>query len=225
MFERPFWRFFGALGDFFILTVFWLVSSLPLVTIGASTTALFYVCLKKRRNEESTLWKMYKRSFRENLKQGIFLWLLYVFIAVDVFIIGYSLCRQGAAAPADFAQGGRYYTALVVVGLLYFSVMLYSAALMAMFRQTTGQCVVAAIGLTFSQLPSTLLFLVIFAALWLATYYLFPALIFIDVPLAVYLISMRMNVIFDKQIERVEKRNQIQDDSGENAPEEKTEDE
>lgn len=206
MFERPFWRFFGALGDFCILTAFWLLTSLPFVTVGASTAALFYVFLKKRNGEEGALWQMYKKSFAENAKQGIFLWLLYVFVALDAFLIGYTLCARGAFAASDFARGGHFHVALAVACLLYLSVMLYTAALMATFRQTAGQLVAAAVGMTFGQLPSTLLYLVILGALGYATFYLFPALILIDVPLAVYLISMRMNVIFRKQIERVEKR-------------------
>lgn len=208
MFERPFWKFFNSLGDFFILAVFWLIGSLPLVTIGCSTTALFYVYLKKRRSEEGTLWVMYKKSYRENLRQGIFLWLLYVFIALDVVIILYMLAQSGLCVKADFQQGGRFYTAFVVVVLIYIGIMLYACALLALFRQTTGQLILSAISLTFTQLPSTLLFLLILAALWLATYYLFPALIFIDVPLAVYLIALRMNAIFNRQIQRTEKRNE-----------------
>lgn len=206
MFERPFWKFFSALGDFFILAVFWLIGSLPLVTIGCSTTALFYVYLKKRRSEEGTLWVMYKKSYRENLRQGIFLWLLYVFIALDVVIILYMLAQSGLCVKADFQQGGRFYTAFVVVVLIYIGIMLYACALLALFRQTTGQLILSAISLTFTQLPSTLLFLLILAALWLATFYLFPALIFIDVPLAVYLIALRMNAIFNRQIQHTEKR-------------------
>lgn len=206
MMERPFWRFFGALGDFFILTVYWLIGSLPIVTIGCSTTALFYVCLKKRRNEESTMWKMFKKSYKENLKQGIFLWLLYVFIVLDVRIIGYMLIQSGSCTLADFQSGGRYYVALVVAELIYLSVMLYSAALLALFKQTTGQLIVASIGLAFNQLPSTILFLIILAAIWFVMFYLFPALVFVAIPMAVYLISIRMNSIFDRQIRRAAER-------------------
>ena len=204
MMERPFWRFFGALGDFFILTVYWLLGSLPIVTIGCSTTAIFYVCLKKRRKEESTLWKMYKKSYKENLKQGIFLWLLYVFIVLDVCIIGMMLIRSGKCTLEDFQSGGRYSIALLVAELVYISLMLYSAALLALFRQTTAQILTAAVGLVFSQLPSTILFLLILAAIWFVTFYIFPPMVFIAIPLAVYLISIRMNAIFDRQIRKSE---------------------
>ena len=207
MFERSFWRFFSRIGDLFILTLFWTLTSLPLVTIGASTTALFYVCLKIHNHEEGTLWQMYKKSFCANIKQGTFIWLLYVFVALDAMIVGHTLCRAGVLAAADFSAGGRYYAALVLACSIFAGIVIYTAALLAMFRQSTAQCISAAIGLTFSQLPSTILYLFILLALFLITCCLFPALIFIDVPLAVYLISMRMNVIFQKQIARTEARN------------------
>lgn len=213
LFDRPMWRFLGSIADFAVLTVYWLIGCLPIVTIGTSTTAVFYVCFRLHNREEGKLWQMYKKSFKENLKQGIFIWLLYIFVALDVFIIGYTLCQMGVLSAADFArETGRYYTSLVIVILLYLSVMLYTAGLLAMFKQTTGQCIQAAVVMTFAKLPSTLLFLVILTALWLFTYYIFPAAVFIDVPLAIYWISARMNAIFNKQIERAE---QAQNESGE----------
>lgn len=87
------------------------------------------------------------------------------------------------------------------------------AALLAMFKQTTSQCLIATVGLAFGKLPSTRLFLVILWVLAMLTVNLFPFLILIDVPLAVYLITIRMSTIFQKQIDRVEKRGQENDDS------------
>ena len=34
------WRGFGRLADFFILSILWLVCSIPVVTIGAASIAL-----------------------------------------------------------------------------------------------------------------------------------------------------------------------------------------
>lgn len=200
------WRFFGRLADLFLLMVYWVATSWPIVTIGASTTALFYVCFRLRQRNEGKLWQMYIQSFRENLKQATFIWLLYLFVALDVFLVGFSLYRQGLFDLADFAVGsGKYYPALLTVCLVYGSILLYTAALLAMFRQTTGQCIGGAILMAFGRLPSTLLFLIIIWALSMATMYLFPPLILIDVPLAVWLISKRMYALFQKQIRQAEK--------------------
>jgi len=214
MFERPFWKFFGLLGDFFILTLYWVLTSLPIITIGASTAALFYVFLKMRAGEQGTLWGMYAKSFRENVKQAIFLWLLYLFLALDAVIIGWMLAKNGVIAPADFAMGGRHFLSLVIVCLAYACVMLYTAALLAMFKQTARQCILAAVGLAFGRIFSTLLFMGILAALGYITLYLFPPLMFIGAPLAIYLISLRMAVIFQKQIALVESRERAAQDQG-----------
>ena len=46
------WRFMGRVADLFFLTLLWAIGSLPLVTMGASTTALYYVALKMVKNQE-----------------------------------------------------------------------------------------------------------------------------------------------------------------------------
>ncbi len=201
----PVQRALGKVTDFFLLTVYWLLTSLPLVTVGASTAALYYVAMKTVRRQEGGLWRMYIRSFRKNLKQGIFLWLLYVFLAVDVWLIAVTAIRTGAAVPEDFRSGGRWFVPLVAGGAVYTVMMTYTFALLASFRQTIRQCLTAAFGLTFGALPSSLLFCAIPAALAALTWYLLPPLVFIDLPLAVYLISLRMVRIFDRQVERAEK--------------------
>ena len=44
--ENPVWVFMGKLVDMLILSGLWVICSLPVVTIGASTAALYYVTLK-----------------------------------------------------------------------------------------------------------------------------------------------------------------------------------
>ena len=95
--------------------VYWVATSWPIVTIGASTTALFYVCFRLRQRNEGKLWQMYIQSFRENLKQATFIWLLYLFVALDVFLVGFSLYRQGLFELADFAVDSGTLTAGVTV--------------------------------------------------------------------------------------------------------------
>ena len=207
IYNQPLSRFFGRIAYLFILSLFWLATSWPIFTIGASTTALFYVCFRMWRREEGGLWKTYIRSFKENFRQATFIWMLYLFIVLDVCLVGYSLYHGGALQLSDFSyQDGKYYSALVIVCLVYMSIMLYTAGLLATFRQTTGQCIWGAITMAFGCLPSTILFLLVVWLLYIVTMNLFPPLALIDVPLAVWIISWRMNKLFARQIERAEKR-------------------
>ena len=50
-YDNPIWRFIGKFCDVMILNVLWLVCFIPVVTVGAATTAVYYVTLKLVRDE------------------------------------------------------------------------------------------------------------------------------------------------------------------------------
>lgn len=80
-------RFFQAcekFGDLFLLNVFFTITSIPIVTIGASFTALYTVTFKMARNEDTTIKDGYFKAFKRNFKQATELWiaLLVVFYLV-----------------------------------------------------------------------------------------------------------------------------------------------
>ena len=75
-YDNPFWRFIGKLCDVMILNVLWVLCSIPVVTMGASTTAVYYVTLKLVRDEDGYTFRSYFRSFKENFKQATAIWLL-----------------------------------------------------------------------------------------------------------------------------------------------------
>lgn len=72
--DNPIWRFMGRVADLFFLTVLWAVCSLPVFTIGASTTALYYVTLKMAENKAGYILPSFFRAFRENLGVSTLLW-------------------------------------------------------------------------------------------------------------------------------------------------------
>lgn len=82
----------SALIDMIWAGFLWLLCSLPLLTIGASSTALYYVTVKCIRHERGSLTKSFFRSFRENFRQATLLWLLLVFYVLiglaDIRILG-----------------------------------------------------------------------------------------------------------------------------------------
>ena len=91
----------AALSDVIWAGVLWLLCSLPLFTIGAASTALYYVTVKCIRHERGSLTKSFFRSFRENFRQGTLLWLLlaaYILIGLaNVWALGSMGVGQGSA--------------------------------------------------------------------------------------------------------------------------------
>ena len=56
--------------DLCLLNILFLITSLPIFTIGVSLSALYTVTLAMSKNEESPVFKMYFRMWKQNLKKG-----------------------------------------------------------------------------------------------------------------------------------------------------------
>lgn len=73
------------------LNLLWFVCSLPVVTMGAATTALYYVTLKIAENEEGDITQQFFHAFRSNFKQATVLWLILlaigIVLGVDVYVL------------------------------------------------------------------------------------------------------------------------------------------
>lgn len=57
--------------DLCLLNILFLITSLPIVTIGVSLSALYTVTLAMSKNEESPVFKMYFRMWKQNFKKGM----------------------------------------------------------------------------------------------------------------------------------------------------------
>ena len=92
-YDNPVWRFMGKFCDILLLNILWTLCSVPIVTIGASTTAVYYVTLKLVRDEEGPTVRSFFRSFKENFKQATVIWLI---LLVAGLLIGFDLYFLGS---------------------------------------------------------------------------------------------------------------------------------
>jgi len=67
------------------LNFLWLICSLPVITIGASTTALYYVSLKLARNEEGYIAKSFFKAFKQNFRQATIIWMLLLTLPIIIY--------------------------------------------------------------------------------------------------------------------------------------------
>ncbi len=89
--DGPVLQFINKITYSVYLNILWFICCIPIVTAGASTTALFYVTLKIVKNEEGNITKAFFRSFRANLKQGTKIWLILLFLGAILCTDGYVL--------------------------------------------------------------------------------------------------------------------------------------
>lgn len=68
--DSAFSRVMDRVGQLAVLNVLWLVCSLPVVTLGASSTALYTVLLQMEQQREGHVARRFWAAFRENFRQA-----------------------------------------------------------------------------------------------------------------------------------------------------------
>ena len=90
--ESPLMQALGKMADLLWLNILTIICCIPVVTVGASLTAMNYMALKMVRDEECYITKDFFKSFKQNFKQGTLIWLLLVlvilFLSYDYYIVG-----------------------------------------------------------------------------------------------------------------------------------------
>lgn len=76
--------------DLVILNVMYMLSCIPIFTIGAANTSLYTLTLKMCKNEEGHIAKQYWKTFRSNLKKSTIIWclflVLFLMLGIDFWI-------------------------------------------------------------------------------------------------------------------------------------------
>ncbi len=108
-----------------LLNILWFICSLPIFTIGASTTALYYASLKVIRDEESHAWQLFFHSFKENFKQATQLWLILLgaglFLGADGYILYHLRKSSTGVLKNAFLIGTHYLFATILVFAVHFA--------------------------------------------------------------------------------------------------------
>ena len=88
--EGPVWNFLGKMTDIMILSLLFIVTSLPVITIGASLTALYAMMFRLSNNTEGRILKGYFKEFAAAFPRVTPLYLLMLLtaflLAGDVYI-------------------------------------------------------------------------------------------------------------------------------------------
>lgn len=155
--DNKFFRFMGKLADLCILNILCVICCIPVITAGASITAMFYVTLKMAKNEESYIVRGFFKSFKENFKQATVINIIMLVIAAvlyaDIKIV------QGISQPT----GKIFYYIFLAFALLYVMVFLYIYPILARFYNTVKRTFLNAVLMSIRHLPYTILMILVSA--------------------------------------------------------------
>lgn len=165
--------------DCIYLSVLFLVSCIPVFTIGTAATALYYTAYKVLRLDRGYIFREYITAFKDNFKQTTLVWLLTILLGtvlgIDWYVIGAYVQNEDAL--------GALMVVLLVGMIVLFAWAFYLFPFMARFENTRRQSMKNAILLVVAHLPMTIVMLAL-AAVAAVLIYMIP--LFLGLLPAVY---------------------------------------
>lgn len=129
--EGPLIGFLQKIGMLIVLSVLFLLCSLPVVTIGAAASALYYAVAKSVRRERGYPTKEFLRAFKRNLKNGTVLTVIFGGIAALILYNREVLWQASSGEQEMLSEimmgspdGGALTLYVVYDGMLIFLAML-----------------------------------------------------------------------------------------------------
>lgn len=148
--DSKFMRSMSRLGDLMVLNFIFLLTCVPIFTIGAALTALYTVSFRMGTEREQGALRSYFRAFRANFRQGTVLWLILLFCVVCLGVDTFFFWRQ----PVPLFYLCVLFGFLLLAALL---TMGYAFPLLSQFEAGTKQTLKNALVLSAGYLPRSIL--------------------------------------------------------------------
>lgn len=147
--DSPIMRCMSRLADLVILNLLFLLTSLPIVTIGPSLAALYTVLFRLGTPREQGVFLPYFRAFGENFKQGLVLWLVLLGAVVVTFVDILLLYSLSSPLRYLYILAGALLVLLLLMGSYVFP-------LISQFRAKNVATLKNALALSIAYLPRSL---------------------------------------------------------------------
>ena len=215
--DNPFFGFMGRLGDILILNILFVITCIPVVTIGTSLCAMYQVTLRMARKESNYVAGEYFRAWKAEWKQSTVIWL--IMLAAGCLLVFDVIVGRDMWNLLNAAVGAL----LFVWGMLF----TYVFAVQARFANTVRNTIKNAMYMAVRHFPVTVLMLALnllpvlcillgTAAMAMAT----PIYVVAGFALTARINAVFLNRIFEKYIPKKERTENEEESVGEEKTDE-----
>lgn len=193
--DSPLMNFLNKVADIMILNLMFLLCSIPIITMGASFSAAYYMGFKMVKNEESYITKGFFKAFKENFRQATIIW-IFVLLVIGVLIADYRIILYSGI---EFAQWIRIST--ITVTLIMSMCAVFVFALQARYTNSVKNTVKNSFLMALSHLPTAFLLIAIYAVPVVIFYFvpqILPALVLLSMGGILYFKSFLLIRVFNK---------------------------
>lgn len=202
-------NFLSNLIDVFLVTLFWIVFSIPIVTAGAASAALYDTVRRVLDEERGYLWRTFFNSFKSNFRVATPAWVFHLVIFavmfIDQLIISLGM-KQGGIFPI------LYYLNMIFL-LMVIVWEEYTYAYVSRFVDSSMHCLKNGLLLMLGNFGWSLLLMLVLVLAYVLVMRVLPALLVI-LPAVICWINVKIiERVFQKMIPKDE--NSTKDENSE----------
>lgn len=164
-FEGDFYTYTGKIFDMVLVSIYWFLGCIPIVTIGASFAALHRSVTKSIRQDRETITKQFWKSYKQNLIPSLGLTTAYGMV-LFLLLLNIGILR----AKMQGLVGLFFMTLYVIVGIFVIVCACYGFPALSRFDMPVGWIIKLSGYMTVRHLPISLLLLAMTAAAYLAIF-------------------------------------------------------
>lgn len=153
-------RGLGRLFDYVVLNMLTILCSIPIVTLGASVTAMYDVMGRMMRDEERGVFGDFFRAFRSNFKKATVIWLILLVIGA---LLGFGVYFY---VQVEVTGGSVLQGIAVMLLLLWAMTLSWAFPLQAKFENTVRNTLQNAMIFAIAKLPRSIVMAVLNALPW-----------------------------------------------------------
>ena len=176
--------------DAAIIGTLWFICCIPVITVGASSTAFYYAYNKAIRQKRGYAWKEFFSAFKSNFKQSTIIWLimmvLYLITGLDCIIL------TALEEPSTYTKVLFMIIVAIMIAITVWT--LYVFPYLARFANTTKVMLKNSALIALANLPWSILLLILFGI---------SAFIFLLLPMATFIVPAVYMWIANKIMERI----------------------
>lgn len=162
-FDGNFYTYTGKIFDLMVVSIYWLIGCIPVITIGASFSALYAAVTKSVRHDRDSVSRQFWHAYKQNLISSIPLTLIYGGV---IFLMFLNIGILNAKLPSLFGLFFMVLYALIIVFFIIAACYVFPA--LSRFAMPSGWFVKLSFYMTVKHLPISLVLLAMFAASYLA---------------------------------------------------------
>lgn len=195
--ESSIGRLLDDITDLILVGFLWLLCSVPVVTLAASGSALYYTVVKVVRRKHGTVIKEFFHSFKENFWQGLVLTILYLLYAGMIVVFVSLTAGDGSA------KNPQILLAALILVLPFLMTVMYICPVVSRFQGGTLTQLRYAFFFSLAH-PFTTVLLLLWSLTVGAVIYAYSVMLGILPGIYVYVCSLLIENVFKKHMKNQE---------------------